>query len=94
MPFAPGILNLEQIASWKKVTVENRIRFLSEVVSEVVSAVGAEQTGVRISPNGEILGVNDTDPVTLFTAAARRLDEIGVAYLEVRESPDGAGMLD
>ncbi|VXC35250.1 conserved hypothetical protein [Pantoea brenneri] len=63
------------------------------MVSEVVSAVGTEQRGVRISPNGEILGVNDTDPVTLFTAAARRLDEIGIAYLEVRESPDGPGML-
>ena len=74
-------------------TIENRIRFLSEVVSEVVSVVGSEQTGVRISPNGEILGVNDTDPVPLFTAAAKRLDEIGIAYLEVRESPNGAGML-
>lgn len=59
----------------------------------VVQAVGAAQVGVCLSPNGEILGVNDTDPVALFTAAATRLHEIGVAYLEVRESPAGKYML-
>jgi len=74
-------------------SVENRIRFLSEVTEAVVNAVGAEQVGVRLSPNGEILGVNDTDPVPLFSAAARRLGEIGVAYLEVREAPEGRFML-
>ncbi|UST52423.1 alkene reductase (plasmid) [Comamonadaceae bacterium OTU4NAUVB1] len=75
------------------VSIENRIRFLSEVCESVVAAVGAAQVGVRLSPNGEILGVNDTDPVPLFTAAATRLREIGVAYLEVRESPAGKYML-
>lgn len=74
-------------------SVENRIRFLSEVVESVVAAVGADQVGVRLSPNGEILGVNDTDPVPLFSAAARHLREIGVAYLEVREAPEGEYML-
>ncbi|MGJ7582201.1 alkene reductase [Variovorax sp. RHLX14] len=73
--------------------VENRIRFLSEVVEGVVGAVGADQVGVRLSPNGEILGVNDTDPHVLFPAAATRLRELGVAYLEVREAPAGKYML-
>lgn len=55
--------------------------------------MGSEQVGVRLSPNGEILGVNDTDPKSLFTAASKRLDEIGIAYLEVREAPEGEYML-
>lgn len=73
--------------------IQNRIRFLSEVVESVVAAVGADKVGVRLSPNGEILGVNDTDPAGLFTAASRRLGEIGIAYLEVREAPEGRYML-
>lgn len=40
-------------------SIDNRIRLLSEVVEEVVAEVGEEQVGVRLSPNGEILGVND-----------------------------------
>lgn len=74
-------------------SVENRIRFLSEIAEEVVRVVGAEQVGVRLSPNGEILGVNDPEPEPLFSAAANRLDEIGIAYLEVREAPKGDSML-
>ncbi|MGP7795647.1 alkene reductase [Sphingomonas sp. CLY1604] len=74
-------------------SIDNRIRFLTEVVTEVVDAVGAAQVGVRLSPNGEILGVNDTDPIPLFTAAAQRLNDIGIAYLEVREAAPGADML-
>lgn len=73
--------------------IENRIRLLSEVVESVVASVGKDQVGVRLSPNGEILGVNDTDPKNLFTAAAERLREIGIAYLEVREAPPGKYML-
>lgn len=74
-------------------SIANRIRFLSEVVEHVVSQVGKEQVGVRLSPNGEILGVNDSDPLPLFTQAAERLSEIGIAYLEVREGPSSQSML-
>lgn len=74
-------------------SIENRVRFLAQVVEHVVSQVGKEQVGVRLSPNGEILGVNDSDPAPLFTHAAKRLSEIGVAYLEVREGPSSQSML-
>jgi len=74
-------------------SVENRIRLLSEVAECVVDAVGGDKVGVRLSPNGDSQGVNDFDPVPLFTAAARRLDEVGVAYIEVREPPPGGDML-
>jgi N-ethylmaleimide reductase len=43
-------------------SVDNRLRCLSEIVERVLATVGAERVGVRLSPNGEILGVNDTDP--------------------------------
>ena len=68
-------------------SIENRVRLLSEVTERVVATVGAQRTGVRLSPNGDSQGVNDSQPVALFTAAAAVLDKLGIAYLELREPP-------
>jgi len=68
-------------------SVANRIRLLLEVTQAVVDSVGADRTGVRFSPNGEVQGVRDSDPVPLFTAAAFALSEIGIAHLELKEPP-------
>ena len=66
-------------------SVENRVRLLREVTQAVADAVGAERVSVRLSPNGETQGTDDSDPVTLFTAAAAALDAIGIGFLELRE---------
>ena len=65
--------------------IENRIRLLREVTQAVVDAVGADRTSVRLSPNGETQGADDSNPVALFTAAAAMLQNIGIAFLELRE---------
>ncbi|MBJ7253161.1 MAG: alkene reductase [Sphingomonadaceae bacterium] len=65
--------------------IENRIRLLREVTQAVVDAVGADRTSVRLSPNGETQGADDSNPVALFTAAAAVLQNIGIAFLELRE---------
>ncbi|TGX53257.1 alkene reductase [Sphingomonas gei] len=71
-------------------SIDNRIRLLDQVTRRVVDSVGGDRTGVRLSPNGEVQGVNDSNPHPLFEAAAARLDEIGIAFLEMREPrPDG-----
>jgi hypothetical protein len=45
---------------------------------------------VRLSPNSETQGCEDSDPEALFTAAAAALAEIGIAFLELREpGPEG-----
>lgn len=68
-------------------SIENRIRLLGEVTRAVATIVGADRTGVRLSPNGDSQGVNDSDPYALFPAAAAMLGEIGIAFLELREPP-------
>jgi N-ethylmaleimide reductase len=68
-------------------SIDNRIRLLREVTEAVATIVGAERTAVRLSPNGDSQGVNDSDPHALFPAAAAALAEIGIAYLELREPP-------
>lgn len=65
--------------------IENRIRLLREVTQAVAEAVGAGRTSVRLSPNGATQGADDSNPVALFTAAAAALQEIGIAFLELRE---------
>lgn len=67
--------------------VENRIRFMGEVTRAVADTIGADRTGIRLSPNGDSQGVNDSDPHALFPAAAKLLSEIGIAFLELREPP-------
>jgi N-ethylmaleimide reductase len=67
--------------------IENRIRLLSEVTRVLVDTVGADRTGVRLSPNGDSQGVNDSNPEPLFVAAAQALSSLGIAYLELREPP-------
>lgn len=70
--------------------VENRIRLLVETTRGIADMVGPERTAVRLSPNSETQGCLDSDPATLFTAAAAALAEIGIAFLELREpGPDG-----
>jgi 2,4-dienoyl-CoA reductase-like NADH-dependent reductase (Old Yellow Enzyme family) len=70
-------------------SIENRIRLLGEVTTRLGEAIGLDRVGVRLSPNGEVQGVNDSDPHALFGAAATLLDEVGIAWLELREpGPD------
>jgi 2,4-dienoyl-CoA reductase-like NADH-dependent reductase (Old Yellow Enzyme family) len=66
-------------------SIGNRVRLLREVTQAVVETVGAGRTGVRLSPNGDTQGCNDSQPEALFTAAAAALSDIGIAYLELRE---------
>ena len=66
-------------------SIENRVRLLREVTQAVADAIDAERTSVRLSPNGDTQGADDSNPVALFTAAAAALQEIGIAFLELRE---------
>ena len=65
--------------------VDNRVRLLREVAQAVADTVGGDLTGVRLSPNGAVQGVDDSDPHALFAAAGAALKAAGVAWVEARE---------
>lgn len=70
-------------------SVENRVRFLMEVMNAVTGEVGADRTSLRLSPNGMVQDSYDPRPERVFGEAARQLSELGLAFLELREShPD------
>jgi 2,4-dienoyl-CoA reductase-like NADH-dependent reductase (Old Yellow Enzyme family) len=66
-------------------SVDNRVRLLREVTGALVAEVGAGRTHVRLSPNGEVQGCDDSRPHELFTAAGAVLGQLGIASLELRE---------
>ncbi len=71
-------------------TPENRIRLMREVVERVIAEVGAGRTSIRLSPNGETQGADDSNPEAVFIPAAKVLNDLGIGFLELREqSPDG-----
>jgi N-ethylmaleimide reductase len=65
-------------------SMENRTRFLLEVVNAVTSAVGLERVGVRISPQNTQNDIDDSDPQALFNHVAKSL-ATKAAYLHVVE---------
>lgn len=70
-------------------SVENRARFMLEVTTAVVAAIGADRTGIRLSPSNGANGTADSDPASVFLYAAAALKPFGLAYLHLIEGePD------
>ncbi|MBE7506946.1 MAG: alkene reductase [Planctomycetia bacterium] len=63
--------------------VENRFRFLKEVVQATVTVWPANRVGVRLSPNGNFNDMGSPDFRETFTHAAAQLNAFGLAYLHV-----------
>ncbi len=67
-------------------SLENRLRFLKEVATAVSEAIGAERVGVRQAPLTTLMGAMDDNPEETYIAAAKLLNEIGVAYIHIAEA--------
>jgi N-ethylmaleimide reductase len=71
-------------------SIENRTRLLDEVVRAIASEIGAERTGVRLSPVTPANDARDSQPQPLFERAVDRLDAIGgLAFVHVIEGATG-----
>jgi N-ethylmaleimide reductase len=64
-------------------SVENRYRFLKEVIEAVTSVWPAHRVGVHLSPNGPYNDMGSPDYREQFTFVAGQLDRFGLAYLHV-----------
>lgn len=69
---------------------ENRTRFLREILEAIISVWGADRVSVRLSPNGDSQGCDDSNPAATFGAAAQVCEDLGLAFVELREpGPEG-----
>jgi N-ethylmaleimide reductase len=64
-------------------SVENRFRFLREIVEAIRTVWPAERIGVRLSPNGNFNDMGSPDFRETFTYVAEQLNPFGLAYLHV-----------
>ena len=70
-------------------SVENRSRFMLEVVAAVVAVWGADRVGIRLSPSNGANATKDSDPAAIFLHVAAALKPFGLAYLHLIEGePD------
>lgn len=67
-------------------SVENRLRFLKEVVEAVVAEIGKDKVGVRLAPFTTLNGTVDDDPQNTYIEAAKMLNESGIVYLHIAEA--------
>ena len=68
----------------------NRTRMLREVLSRLIAVWGHDRVGVRLSPNGDSQGCDDSDPASIFGAAAQVCQDLQLAFVELRQ-PGPAG---
>ncbi|HIG78960.1 MAG TPA: alkene reductase [Cycloclasticus sp.] len=66
-------------------SIENRTRFLLEVVDAVNAVWGASRVAVRLSPLQPFNDMKDSSPEPLFTHVVKELNQYGLAYLHVTE---------
>jgi N-ethylmaleimide reductase len=66
-------------------TIENRSRFLLEVIAAMASVWGSNRVAVRIGPGGTWNSMSDTNPTALFDYVAEQLNRLGLAYLHIIE---------
>jgi N-ethylmaleimide reductase len=64
-------------------SVENRFRFLKEVVEAALTVWPADRVAVRLSPNGIYNDMGAPDFRETYTHAARELNAYGLCYLHV-----------
>ncbi|AYC17807.1 N-ethylmaleimide reductase [Dickeya dianthicola] len=70
-------------------SVENRARLLLEVTAAVKQEIGADRTGVRISPVSPVNGISCSDPQPQYDYVADQLNALGIVYLHVVEGATG-----
>jgi len=66
-------------------SIENRTRFLMEVVEALASVWGGNRVAVRIGPGGTWNHMSDSNSDILFDYVAGQLNRFGLAYLHIIE---------
>jgi N-ethylmaleimide reductase len=64
-------------------TMENRTRFLFEVLTAVCAAIGSDRVGLRLSPLNSFNSMIDSDPLGLIAFLADRLNDYKLAYVHL-----------
>ncbi|WP_313580195.1 hypothetical protein [Chishuiella sp.] len=68
--------------------IENRSRFVLEVMKELINAIGGEKVGIKISPLHPYAGIVLDNPIGNFTYLINQLNKLDFAFVELmKRSP-------
>src|SRR5690606_1998427 len=64
-------------------SVQNRSRFILEVLDAMVDEVGAGRVGIKIAPEMNFNDISDDTPVQTYSSLVEQLRDLDLAYLHV-----------
>ncbi len=65
---------------------ENRIRFLVEVAEAVANEIGADRTGIRLSPYITQRNMADDEIIEVILKSSHELNRLGLVYIHLSEA--------
>lgn len=68
-------------------SIENRNRFVVEVMEEMVSAIGEGKVAIRLSPTSTYNNIIHHQPIEQFTALISSLNALSLSYLHIMKVP-------
>lgn len=68
-------------------SIDNRNRFVLEVMREIVAAIGENKSAIRLSPTSTYNSISHQQPVEQFTSLIELLNELPLAYLHLMKVP-------
>ncbi|MDF0531878.1 alkene reductase [Tsukamurella sp. 8F] len=75
-------------------SIAGRIRFAVEAAEATADAIGADRTGIRLSPGAGLWDVVEEDVPALYGALLTELNRLGLAYVHLEVTTDEATVLD
>ncbi len=72
-------------------SIENRLRFMMEVIKAVCDEIGADKVGIRLSPTNSVWQVSDSQYKETFSQAVTQLSAFNLAYLHLLEPKPNSG---
>jgi N-ethylmaleimide reductase len=75
-------------------SIENKSRFILEVMQELIDAVGGEKVGIKISPLNPYASIVFNDPVATYTYLFSELNKMNFAFVELMKKAPTSPFLD
>jgi N-ethylmaleimide reductase len=68
-------------------SIENRNRFVLEIMQELVAALGENKVAIRLSPTSTYNNISHQQPIEQFTALVEHLNQLPLAYIHLMKVP-------
>ena len=68
-------------------SIDNRNRFVLEVMQEIVAAIGEDKSAIRLSPTSIYNNITHTQPIEQFTSLIEQLNKMPLAYVHLMKVP-------